>query len=210
MTLKKRNLIAGILYLALIIPGPFAYIMIPSLLESQSSIINYVSTHMSLIYLWILLDVLIIAIEIILSYYLLKIFEGFNKKLSIVAFILRLAVVAVMIINVGFLFNIVISNGVEALAMIKNHKTFIMIWQLFFSIHVVLLGYMIFKGLKNYVKYLGIILMLGALGYLIDSLNYFFIDNEFFTLLGSFLLVFITVGEISMGVALLLKKIIKT
>ncbi len=210
MTLKKRNLIAGILYLALIIPGPFAYIMIPSLLESQSSIINYVSTHMSLIYLWILLDVLIIAIEIILSYYLLKIFEGFNKKLSMVAFILRLAVVAVMIINVGFLFNIVISNGVESLEMIKNHKTFIMIWQLFFSIHIVLLGYMIFKGLKNYVKYLGIILMLGALGYLIDSLNYFFIDNEFFTLLGSFLLIFITVGEISMGVALLLKKIIKT
>lgn len=210
MTLKKRNLIAGILYLALIIPGPFAYIMIPSLLESQSSIINYVSTHMSLIYLWILLDVLIIAIEIILSYYLLKIFEVFNKKLSMVAFILRLAVVAVMIINVVFLVNIVISNGVETLEMIKNHKTFMMIWQLFFSIHVVLLGYMIFKGLKNYLKYLGIILMLGALGYLIDSLNYFFIDNEFFTLLGSFLLIFITVGEISMGVALLLKKIIKT
>ena len=78
MTLKKRNLIAGILYLALIIPGPFAYIMIPNLLESQSNIINYVSSHMSLIYVWILLDLLIIGIEIVLSWYLLKIFEGFN------------------------------------------------------------------------------------------------------------------------------------
>lgn len=209
MTLKKRNLIAGILYLALIIPGPFAYIMIPNLLESQSNIINYVSSHMSLIYVWILLDLLIIGIEIVLSWYLLKIFEGFNKKLSILAFIFRLAVVAVMFINVAFLFNIVLSDGVQSLQMIKNHKTFIMIWQISFSVHVALLGYMIFKGLKNYVKYLGIILMIGALGYLIDSLNYFFIDSQFFTSLGSFLLIFITLGEISMGIALLAKKIIK-
>ncbi|MGE4319890.1 MAG: DUF4386 domain-containing protein [Acholeplasmataceae bacterium] len=209
MTLKKRNLIAGILYLALIVPGPFAYIMIPNLLESQSNIINYVSSHMSLIYVWILLDLLIIGIEIVLSWYLLKIFEGFNKRLSIVAFIFRLAVVAVMFINVAFLFNIVLSDGVESLQMIKNHKTFIMIWQINFSVHVALLGFMIFKGLKNYVKFLGIILMIGTLGYLIDSLNYFFIDSQFFTSLGSFLLIFITLGEISMGIALLAKKIIK-
>ncbi len=207
MSLKKRSLISGILYLALIIPGPFAYILIPQMLLDQTDVTSYVSNNMYMVVIWLLLDIIIITIEVFLTYYLLKIFDEFNKKLSFTAFIFRSIMVLVMVLNAMYLISLIFNGGANALNMIESHNQGIFIWQSFFSIHVLLLGYMLVKYKKNYIKYLGYILCLGGLGYLVDAANYFFTTPQFLQTIGSILLVFVTLAEILTGVALLLNKV---
>ena len=207
MSLKKRSLISGILYLALIIPGPFAYILIPEMLLEHTDVTSYVTNNMHMIYIWLLLDMIIIGIEVVLTYYLLKIFNQFNKKLSFTAFIFRAIMTLVMVLNSMYLLSIIFNGGTNVIDMINLHNQGIFIWQSFFSIHVLLLGYMLVKYKQNYIKYLGYILFLGGIGYLVDVTNYFFATPSFLQTIGSILLVFVTLAEILTGIALLLNKI---
>jgi len=83
------------------------------------------------------------------------------------------------------------------------------IWQLFFSVHVFILGLIIFKYNKTLWKYLGVVLLIGAFGYLIDSIialgN---LDYQILNTLSGFLLIFITVGEIGTGIGFLLNRFV--
>ena len=208
MTQKKRSLIAGILYLSLVIPGPFAFLLIPDMIYGAVDPNQYILNHMYLIYVWLFLDVLIIGIEIALAFLLLKLFLPINRFLSQVAYVLRMIVVGVMIINVVYLMLILIGSGTNPIGFVDLHVDFTFIWQFVFSFHVLTLGIFMIKYIKTIWKYLGYVLILGSLGYLIDVFNHFLLDSSFFTNVGNLLLVFVTLAEIGMGIALLLNKAI--
>ncbi len=206
MTQNKRSLVAGILYVSLIIPGPFAFLLIPDMIYSAANPNAYITNNMYLIYVWLFLDILIIGIEIVLAYLLLKLFNPVNKTLSQVAYVLRMLVVGVMMINVGFLLMILFNSNQNPLVYVDLHLDFTYVWQFIFSFHVLVLGIFMIKYIKTLWKYLGYVLILGSIGYFIDVFNYFLIDSAFFTSVGNILLIFVTLAEIGMGIALLLRK----
>lgn len=206
MTQKKRSLLAGILYVSLIIPGPFAFLLIPDMIYSAANPNQYIMDNMYLIYVWLFLDILIIGIEIVLAYLLLKLFNPVNKALSQVAYVLRMLVVGVMMINVGFLLMILFNSNQNPLVYVDLHLDFTYVWQFIFSFHVLVLGIFMIKYIKTLWKYLGYVLVLGSIGYFIDVFNYFLIDSAFFTSVGNILLIFVTLAEVGMGIALLLRK----
>ncbi|AUD64630.1 hypothetical protein BK011_02650 [Tenericutes bacterium MZ-XQ] len=206
MTQRKRSLIAGILYLSLIIPGPFAFLLIPDMIYNAVDPNQYILNNMYLIYIWLFLDVLIIGIEIALAFLLLKLFLPVDRFLSQVAYVLRMIVVGVMIINVVYLMLILIGSGTNPIGFVDLHVDFTFVWQFVFSFHVLVLGIIMIKYVKTLWKYLGYILILGSVGYLIDVFNHFILDSLFFTSVGNLLLIFVTLAEIGMGIALLLNK----
>jgi hypothetical protein len=209
MSLKKLNLYSGILYLSLAFIGPFALLIIPSQFDVDGSVIDFATGNVSLIVLWLVLDILIIIIEVFLTIWLLKIFNEFNKKVSLAAFILRMTMVAIMIVNAVFLILMIIDGGTSADPFVAYHLSGVYLWQLFFGPHIFLLGYMVFKYLKSNWKYIGIVGMIGAFGYFTDAVNYLFgFESSILITIAGALLVFVTIGELSMAVALIMKKII--
>lgn len=208
MANRKRSLWAGILYLLLIIPGPFAYIIIPDMISSQVNANQYISNHMELIYIWLLLDLLIIGIEVFLAIYLYKLLKLVDEKIARIAFVLRALVIMVMVINVSFLGIIILGDYINPLNYVLLHIDFTFIWQFIFSLHVFVLGVYFFKYVKSNFKYLAYVLILGSFGYLLDSLNHFFLDSSIFISLASVLLIFVTLAEIGTGLALILNKVL--
>lgn len=206
MTQKKTSRLAGILYLSLIIPGPFAFLLIPDMIYSALDPNTFILNNMYLIYIWLLLDLLIVGIEIVLAYLLLKLFNPVNRFLSQLAYVLRMLVVLIMMINVIYLLMIVAGTGTQPLRFVDLHVDFTYVWQFIFSFHVLVLGIFLIKYIRTFWKYLGYILILGSIGYMIDVFNYFLLSSIFFVSVGNVLLIFVTLAEIGMGVALLFQK----
>lgn len=208
MSLRKLNLYSGILYLSLAVIGPFALLVIPSQFDVEG-VVDFASSNIGLLVVWLLLDILIIVIEVYLTIWLLKIFNEFNKKISLSAFILRMTMVAIMVVNALFLLVMIIDGGSSANTYVDYHLSGVYLWQLFFGPHIFLLGFMVFKYLKTNWKYIGIVGMIGAFGYFTDAVNYLFgFDSSLLVTIAGVLLLFVTVGEISMAVALIMRKIL--
>lgn len=209
MNIEKISLKAGILYLALVIPGILAFLLIPDIILSKDNPNSYIRDNHLLIFAWIGLDLIIITIEIYLTFYLKKLFDRKNQTLSMVAFVTRWLVIVVMFVNVFFLVSLLLGDMSTASDYVNLHLDGTYVWQVFFSVHVFALGYMVKRYLNTSWQYLGYILMLGALGYFLDTIQYFFItDHQVFSSIVSFLLVFVTLGEIGMAFALIRKKVL--
>lgn len=209
MNIEKISVKAGILYLALVIPGILAFLLIPDTILSKANPNIYIQENLYMIFAWIGLDLIIIVIEIYLTIYLKKLFDRKNQTLSMVAFVTRWLVIVVMFVNVFFLFSLLLGDINRASDYVNLHLDGTYVWQVFFSVHVFVLGYMVKRYLQTIWQYLGYILMLGALGYFLDSLQYFFItDHQVFSSIVSFLLVFVTLAEIGMAFALIRKKVL--
>lgn len=211
MTIQKRSFLSGILYISLAVIGPFAFLIIPGRFVLDATLNEFTMDNITLLVIWILLDIVIIVIEVVLAIYLWKLFNEHNERLSLIAFVLRMIMVVVMIAGAIFLLLLIIDGGSTADIYIEYHNRGVFLWQLFFSGHVFLLGFMLIKYLKTAWKYLGIALILGSFGYFIDSLNNLLtLDSALLTSISTILLIFVTLGEIGMAVALLMKKIVPT
>ncbi len=209
MTIQKRSFLSGLLYISLAVIGPFAFLVIPSKFVLDETLNAYAMDHVALLVVWLLLDIIIIVIEVVLTIYLWKIFNEHDERLSLIAFILRMIMTAVMVVGSVFLLLLIIDGGSTAETYIKYHNKGVFLWQLFFSGHVFLLGFMLIKHLKTAWKYLGIALILGSFGYFIDSINNLFtLDSAVLVTIAGVLLIFVTIGEIGMAVSLLMKKVL--
>lgn len=207
MSINKRSFITGLLYMALAVIGPIGFLLLPSMITPEA--FNYSSVDTWMIALWFFVEVLMIGTEIFLTVYLWKLMNEHHKTLSLIAFIFRIIMVVVMVVNSIFLLSVVFSDSTNAHVFLPMHVTWVYIWQLSFSVHVAIIGYMVLKYLKTWWRYLGVALMLGALGYCIDSLNHLILwDIDFLTTAATILLYAVTIGEIGMAVALLMKKVV--
>jgi hypothetical protein len=85
------------------------------------------------------------------------------------------------------------------------HRAGVWIWQVFFTVHLVLLGALIVASNKA-PRLIGIGLMLGASGYLLDSVYAFaFPDAALLGALRVALLVIVTLSELSFALWLVIK-----
>lgn len=210
MNQKRMSVLSGLLYLSLVFFGPIALLILPSQFDVVD--INlFAKDNIGLLLLWILVDLIIIGIEIMLSIYLYRLFKTYSIKLSTYAFIFRLAVVLVMVVNTTFLVITLANNGSNADNYIPLHQTGTYIWQLCFSVHVFLLGLIVVKHNPSLWRYLGMVLLIGSFGYLVDAIialgN---IDNPILNIMSGMLLIFITIGEIGTSIGLLMNKIVMT
>ena len=129
------------------------------------------------------------VVVVLALYFLLK---PVNKVLALFMGIFRLINTILFAINMVFLL-------IEPLLFNYIH----MIGILFYALHVLVLGYLIFKS--GYIpRILGVLLIIGgALGYLPESLTYFFFPNYAWIISPG--LTVASIAEISLGLWFLLK-----
>lgn len=119
-----------------------------------------------------------------------------------VAFVSQLFnVVILMIANGGEFFSALTTEQTESLVafLFEMHKAGISIAQIFWGLWLFPMGYAVYKS--NYIpKIIGVALMIGCFGYLIDSINYFVFPNVNITLAE-----YLFFGEIMLPIWLLVK-----
>ncbi len=115
-----------------------------------------------------------------------------NKNLSLLAAISRLIQATFIAISLVFLF-------IEPL----SFNYVYLIGQVFFAFYLIVLGYLVFKS-GYFPRILGVLLIIGgALGYLLDSMGYFLFPDYLAIAFPG--LVVATIAEISLTLWLLLK-----
>lgn len=87
----------------------------------------------------------------------------------------------------------------------EMHRAGIWIWQVFFTLHLVLLGILVL-GSRRFPRIIGIGLIVGASGYLLDSVYAFaFPDAALLGMLRAGLLAVVTLSEVGFALWLLIK-----
>ncbi len=211
---------AGLLYLLIAIAGAFSIGYVPSQIvvagDAQATANNIISKH-GLYLAGIAGDVTVIILEVILTAMLYRMFRSVNATISSIAAYARIGMAVVMGINLfNYLLPMALLNGADymscfskeqlnaaSLFMIDAHQYGVYIWQIFFAIHMVALGYLIVKS-GYYPKWLGILILIGSIGYIGDSIvNVTGADS--YAIVINILLVIAVVGELGFTFWLLIK-----
>lgn len=226
-TINKQGKITGFLYLSVAIIAFFSmgYVPLKLIVENDAAATAHnILTNNLLFRFSIVCESIIFLLEIGITALLYMMFRPVNKLLSIVAAFFRLSMTViegVNIINYLFVLGLINNqtyadafgeNQVNALIslFIEGHKYGTYTWQVFFGLHLIFLGYLVYKSCYM-PKSLGVLVMVGSLGYLVDSYkNFLMPDNGVVGTIASILLVFSTVGELVFIFWLLFKGVKET
>ncbi len=221
---KSYARIAGLLYLVIAVFGMFAIGYVPSVIieaGDATTTANNLLANMGLFQMGIFGDVVVLLTEVVLTVMLYVMFKPVSFTLSLVAAWSRLAMVLVMAVNLLInIMPIVLLSGSEylsvfelaelqavAMLFIEAHQLGIYVWQLFFGMHLVALGYMIIKSDLS-PRILGWMMLVGSFGYSIQGLaNVMHIENAVLTYAIIGLLTVVTIGELAFAFWLLIKGI---
>ena len=222
VSLNAYAKITGLLYLIIAIIGGFSIGYLPSMIFVKSDPIataENIRENMSLFRWMISGDIIVLVLEVILTVMLYALFRKLNKTLTLIASFTRLAMSIIMGINllnyllpVLLLSDSVYLNTFEieqleslSLLFLEAHKFGEYIWQLFFGLHLIVLGYLVFQS-KYFPKLIGILMMIGSIGYAGDSLSkLLFVENESSTVVLAIFLTIAVIGELSFTFWLLIK-----
>ncbi|MFT5505216.1 MAG: hypothetical protein ACI845_002735 [Gammaproteobacteria bacterium] len=181
--------IAGALYLFVAVCGGFAYFVgYESLFVATDAIktANNIMASESIFRMSIVGDSLLILAEIVMTVLLYLLFKPVSKTLSMIAGLARLAMTAMIGMNIlNKLIVLQLLSGaqylkvfnddqIQALAMIflTAYGYGTEIWGVFFGLHLFIIGYLIFKS-DFLPGLLGALFLFASFGYLIDSLGGF-------------------------------------
>jgi hypothetical protein len=177
--------IAAILTLLIVVLAPFSMLYIPTTLVvsgDAATTSNNIMASQGLFRAGMVSDSIVFLIEIVLTVLLYVLVKPVNKTLSLVAAFSRLAMTIVQGINLlnHFIVLLLLSGAgyltvfapdqVHAfvLLFLNAHESVILIWGLFFGLHLLVFGYLVYKS--GYLpKFLGIILLVVALCYFIQD-----------------------------------------
>ncbi len=221
---KSYLKLTGLIYLLIAITGGFSIGYMPNEIfvsgDGMMTTQNIID-HIDLFRLGIAGDIFVLIFEVLLTVMLYRLFKSVNATMALVATFARLAMSFIMGINlINYLVPLLILNktgyfiGIEGnelnwvvLIFMEAHKFGEYIWQLFFGLHLVTLGYLVFKS-SYFPKILGILMMIGSIGYAGDSLaRLLLINNDVISYLTTALLVAAVLGELAFTFWLLIKKI---
>jgi hypothetical protein len=209
---------AGALYLAIAVCGGFSIGYVPMQIvagDPATSIANLL-INQDLFKLGVLADSLVILFELAITAILYYMFRHIGPKMAMVALISRAGMIMVMGINILLWVMPYIlltdSSGwntaqLHALAQFcfDAHAMGVFVWQLFFGVHLLALGWLILRS--DVVPHLlGRGLFIGAFGYLVQGIvELTFTDIALldYSIIG--LLVIVTISEISFGLWLLIR-----
>lgn len=212
--------IVGGLYLVIFFLGPFAFFMgRTSVVVSgdPAATVGNLMVSESMFRLGMVAETLIILIEIVVSAILYVLLRPVSRPLSLASALARFAQSILQAVN---LFTAVpallLLGGADYLAafepdqlnalvlLFMDVNAFVIImWGLLFGFHLLLLGYLVYRS-GFWPKLLGILLIVGAVGYLLQSYGHL-LAPQFDDILETVVIVLSVPGELAFTVWLLWK-----
>jgi len=166
---------AGVLYLALAVLGPFSIMYVPSQIlvpGDGAASMAHLLERQGLFRAGMVVDALVVLVEIVLTALLYRLFEPVHRTLSTMAAFARLAMTVLQGANIGLSLATLrlAENGHPGLVLVsmQAHADVVLVWQAFFGLHCVLLGILVHRS-GFFPKALGMLLLLASTGYLSDS-----------------------------------------
>lgn len=209
---------AGALYLAIAVCGGFSigYVPMQIVAGDAAKSTAILLSNEGLFKLGVVADSLVILFELAITAILYQIFRHVGPKMAMIALISRAGMITIMGINMllWVMPYILVTRDTgwdttqqhDLVQMFFDaHATGVFVWQLFFGMHLLALGWLILKS-DVVPKLLGRGLFVGAFGYLIQGMAKLtftqvgMIDYTFIALL-----VIVTISEISFGLWLLIR-----
>ena len=217
-SIKKTARIAGLLTLMIVAIAPFSMLYVPSTLivpGDAATTANNIMASEGLFRLGMVSDSIVFLIEIVLTVLLYVLLKPVSKTLSLVAAFSRLAMTLVQGINLlNYFFVLLLLSGAGyltafspdqlyafALLFLNAHVLVVLIWGLFFGLHLFVLGYLVYKS--GYIpKFVGVLLVIASLCYLIQSFGNILLPKYegIFATIG-----FLSISEIALPLWLLIK-----
>ncbi len=204
---------AGILYLSLVPLGIFGIIYVPSSLIVTDNITATISNIIEneTLFRWSIISALVVQlVNIILVLLLFKVFKPINKAMAILMVIFSLLAVPIAFLNE--INNLAVlqlldqsSESQQLISVFLNlHHQGIIIAQVFWGLWLFPLGYLVYQS-GFMPKFIGILLIIGCLGYVIDSFTLILLPQFKITFSE-----FTFLGEVIFPLWLLIKGINKT
>ncbi|MFN8434290.1 MAG: DUF4386 domain-containing protein [Anaerolineales bacterium] len=180
--LNKTSKLAGVLYLIITFIAPFSMLYVPSKLIVAGDALTTASNIQSAQGLFraaIASDALVFLLEIALTVLVYQLVKPVDKTLALISAYARLGMTVIQGVNViNYLFVLLLVNGAGYLSALANgqsqslvslflhaHDSASLIWGLFFGVHLLMLGYLVYKS--GYMpKWLGVVLLITSLLYL--------------------------------------------
>jgi hypothetical protein len=191
--LRKAALYAGIVILVIALVAPFAEVYLyPKLVDlinppqTIHNIINNKALFVSMIFSYLLT----FAGDIVLSWLLYILLAPVHKHLSLLTALFRLAfalIALTALLNLVTVFQLLSTDeysvaagrtqlNIQIILCFKTFRSNYHFGIIFFSIHLMLLGYLVIKsGYIN--RMMGVVLIICGLGYLTDALKPFLFPN---------------------------------
>ncbi|WP_245897582.1 DUF4386 domain-containing protein [Palleronia abyssalis] len=212
----------GGLYLVIAIAGGFSILYVPGALnvggDPVATFAN-IADRRGLFHAGIAGDVVMMTAEILVSAMLYFMFRKVSPTLSLAASYARVLMVAVMAAMLFFhaaalaladgtvpLDSFSAAQRIELAGLMRHvHDAGVWIWQVFFWLHLILLGTLVARS-GVYPRLLGAGLVVGGFGYLVDSVQMFALPEA--TLLASLkvvLLLIVTMAEIGFAMWMLIR-----
>ena len=217
---KTKARIAGILYLVIFIVYPLAsffgksMIVVPG--DAQATATNIVENG-ALFRIGIAGEAIIFLVELILAGIFYELLKPVNTALSLASAFSRVAEAIIQAVNLlpSILALLLVSGGayltvfgpeqLNALLLLfmDSFNFMIIVWGFFFGFHLILMGYLVANS-DLFPQILGILLVLGGAGYLLQSFGTFLVP-QFESLLATIVLVLATPSELAFTLYLLIK-----
>jgi hypothetical protein len=164
--------------------------------------------------------IVVIILDVLVAWGLYVYLKPVNKSLSLLAAWFRLLYTAVFGFALLNLFTVLrLISGADYLTVIGTDQLFAQVllslnafndgWAIgyvcFFGLHLIVLGYLVYKS--GYIpRILGVLLIIGGFGYLIDSFALLLLPNyEAYTLIFSLLIIPTAIGELLLALWLLIR-----
>ncbi|SLN73468.1 DUF4386 domain-containing protein [Roseisalinus antarcticus] len=212
----------GALYLVIAFAGGFAILYVPGLLDvpgDPAATFANIAGRRGLFHAGIIGDVAMMTAEVLVSVMLYFMFRPVNATLSLAASYARLMMVAVMAAMLFFhAASMALADGtvpldsfsaaqrIELAGLMRHvHDAGVWIWQVFFCLHLVLLGTLVLRS-DLYPRLLGLGLIVGGAGYMVDSVQMFALpDVALLEAVKIALLLVVTASEVGFALWLLLR-----
>ncbi|SLN38277.1 hypothetical protein ROG8370_01584 [Roseovarius gaetbuli] len=215
---RRTARMAGALYLAIALCAGFSIGYVPAQLvvagDAAASVSNLLARQ-GLFKLGVLADCAVILFEIAITAILFDLFRPVGPKMALIALIARAGMIMVMAINLLiWVMPYALASGadgpqraqVNALAQVffDAHAMGVFVWQLFFGVHLLALGWLILRS-SGVPHALGWGLTIGAFGYLLQGIvELTFTDIAALDYASIALLVIVTLSEVGFGLWLVI------
>jgi len=183
--IQRTARLVGLLILIMAVFAPFSMIYVPSTLivpgDAATTAQNIMASE-GLFRLGIASDAVVVLLELVIVVLLYVLLKPVSKILSLVAAFSRLAMTVIQGVNLlthfvvllllsgaGYL-TVFAPDQLHALGLLflNAHADMVLIWGLFFALHLLVLGYLVYKS--GYIpRIVGVLLMIASLCYLTQS-----------------------------------------
>lgn len=217
---KKTGRIAGLLYLIVVATGIFNLAYVPSKLIVQgnaATTFNNIVANETLFRLGILSGLICYTAFLLLPLVLYKLLNPVNKTYAVLMVVFAVVSIPISFINIGNKFSVLTliskADFLKRLEVDKLQEQVLFylhlysngnqIASIFWGLWLLPFGYLVYKS-EFIPKILGVLLMFGCFGYLIDFIGGFLFPNYDKTIISTFITKPGSIGEIGICLWLLI------